>query len=120
MSTTVADIAVKTINGEEKQLGEYAGNVLLIVNVASQCGYTPQYTGLEKLNEKYGSQGLRVLGFPCNDFGAQAPGSPEEIMNFCTTNFGVKFDMFDKLRPKVRDSTRFIIASPTQSSQRAM
>lgn len=100
MSTTVADIAVKTINGEEKQLREYAGNVLLIVNVASQCGYTPQYTGLEKLNEKYASQGLRVLGFPCNDFGAQEPGSPEEIMNFCTTNFGVKFDMFDKVKAK--------------------
>ncbi len=100
MSTTVADIAVKTINGEEKQLGEYAGNVLLIVNVASQCGYTPQYTGLEKLNEKYASQGLRVLGFPCNDFGAQEPGSNEEIMNFCTTNFGVKFDMFDKVNAK--------------------
>nr|WP_277878413.1 glutathione peroxidase [Coleofasciculus sp. FACHB-SPT36] len=100
MSSKVSDIAVKTINGEDKQLSEYGGNVLLIVNVASQCGYTPQYKGLEQLNQKYQDKGLRVLGFPCNDFGAQEPGSNEEIVNFCTTNYGVSFEMFDKVHAK--------------------
>jgi glutathione peroxidase len=100
MSSTVSDIAVKTINGEDKQLSEYGGNVLLIVNVASQCGYTPQYKGLEQLNQKYRDKGLRVLGFPCNDFGAQEPGSNEEIINFCSTNYGVSFEMFDKVHAK--------------------
>lgn len=98
--TTVSDISVKTITGEPKQLGDYAGNVLLIVNVASKCGYTPQYEGLEKLNQKYQSQGLRVLGFPCNDFGAQEPGTNEEIQQFCTLNYGVSFEMFDKVHAK--------------------
>lgn len=97
MSNTISDLAVKTIDGSEKKLGDYAGNVLLIVNVASYCGYTPQYTGLEKLNQKYKDSGLRILGFPCNDFGAQEPGSNAEIMNFCTKNYGVTFEMFDKV-----------------------
>lgn len=97
MSNTISDLTVKTIDGSEKKLGDYAGNVLLIVNVASYCGYTPQYTGLEKLNQKYKDSGLRILGFPCNDFGAQEPGSNAEIMNFCTKNYGVTFEMFDKV-----------------------
>ena len=100
MSATVSDIAVKTIDGKDKKLSDYAGKVLLIVNVASQCGYTPQYSGLEELNKKYGSQGLEVLGFPCNDFGAQEPGSNAEIAQFCETNYGVSFDMFDKVHAK--------------------
>lgn len=100
MSSTVSDIAVKTINGEQKQLQDYAGNVLLIVNVASYCGYTPQYDGLEKLNQKYREAGLRILAFPCNDFGAQEPGSNDEIVQFCTTNYGVSFDLFDKVHAK--------------------
>jgi glutathione peroxidase len=100
MSSTVSDIAVKTMSGEEKQLSEYAGNVLLIVNVASYCGYTPQYSGLEKLNQKYGEAGLRILGFPCNDFGAQEPGSNTEIVQFCTTSYGVSFELFDKVHAK--------------------
>ncbi|HEY9905366.1 MAG TPA: glutathione peroxidase, partial [Candidatus Sericytochromatia bacterium] len=79
MSNTVSDIAVKTIDGKEKQLSDYSGNVLLIVNVASFCGYTPQYDGLEKLNQQYRDAGLRILAFPCNDFGAQEPGSNAEI-----------------------------------------
>jgi glutathione peroxidase len=100
MSTKISDIAVKTINGEEKQLSEYAGKVLLIVNVASYCGYTPQYEGLEKLNQEYREAGLRILAFPSNDFGAQEPGSNEEIVQFCTSNYGVTFELFDKVHAK--------------------
>ncbi|MEG4865154.1 MULTISPECIES: glutathione peroxidase [unclassified Microcoleus] len=100
MPSTISDIKVKTIAGADKQLGEYAGKVLLIVNVASQCGYTPQYKGLEELSQKYSAAGLRVLGFPCNDFGAQEPGSNAEIVNFCTTKYGVSFELFDKVRAK--------------------
>jgi glutathione peroxidase len=100
MTSTISDIAVKTINGEDKQLSEYAGKVLLIVNVASYCGYTPQYTGLEKLNQKYHEAGLRVLGFPCNDYGMQEPGTNEQIVQFCSTRYGVSFDMFDKVHAK--------------------
>ncbi|AFZ26789.1 glutathione peroxidase [Cylindrospermum stagnale PCC 7417] len=100
MSSTISDITVKTINGEDKQLNEYTGKVLLIVNVASYCGYTPQYEGLEKLNQKYRQAGLRILGFPCNDFGAQEPGSNEEIVQFCTSKFSASFSMFDKVHAK--------------------
>jgi glutathione peroxidase len=98
--TSVHDFTVKTIQGQDKKLADYAGNVLLVVNVASKCGLTPQYNGLEALNEKYGSQGLKVLGFPANDFGAQEPGTEAEIETFCTTNYGVKFDMFAKVALK--------------------
>jgi glutathione peroxidase len=100
MSNTVSDIAVNTIDGKEKQLSDYSGNVLLIVNVASYCGYTPQYDGLEKLNQQYRDAGLRILAFPCNDFGAQEPGSNAEIVEFCTTNYGVNFELFDKVHAK--------------------
>lgn len=100
MSSTISDITVKTIDGKDKQLGEYSGKVLLIVNVASYCGYTGQYSGLEKLSQKYHDAGLRVLGFPCNDFGAQEPGSNEEIVQFCDKNYGVTFDLFDKVHAK--------------------
>ena len=100
MSATVSDIAVKTIDGKEKTLAEYKGKVLLIVNVASYCGYTRQYSGLEELNKKYNDQGLEVLGFPCNDFGAQEPGNNEEIAQFCETKYGVTFDLFDKVHAK--------------------
>ena len=100
MSNTISDITVKTMSGEDKQLSEYAGKVLLIVNVASYCGYTSQYKGLEQLNQQYGDRGLRILGFPCNDFGAQEPGTNEEITKFCETKFGVTFELFDKLHAK--------------------
>lgn len=100
MSTTVSDIGVKTINSESKQLGDYAGKVLLIVNVASYCGYTSQYEGLEALNQKYGDGGLRVLGFPCNDYGAQEPKSNPEILEFATKKYGVTFELFDKVHAK--------------------
>lgn len=98
--SNISDISVKTIDGKEEKFADYKGNVLLIVNVASQCGYTPQYEGLEQLNKKYSDKGLKVLGFPCNDFGAQEPGTNEEIAEFSKTNYGVSFDMFDKVHAK--------------------
>jgi glutathione peroxidase len=98
MTTNIAPIAVKTIAGEEKKMGDYAGNVLLLVNVASYCGYTKQYSGLEALNQKFRDQGLRVMGFPCNDFGAQEPDSNEKIATFCDRNYSVTFDLFDKVK----------------------
>ncbi|MBD2207046.1 glutathione peroxidase [Calothrix sp. FACHB-1219] len=100
MSANISDITVTTINGENKQLSEYQGKVLLIVNVASYCGYTPQYEGLEKLNQEYQDAGLSILAFPCNDFGAQEPGSNEEIVQFCTSKYAVSFELFDKVQTK--------------------
>src|SRR5271170_4152704 len=97
MSASILDISVKKITGEDTTLGEFKGHVLLVVNVASKCGLTPQYEGLENLYEQYKGQGLVVAGFPANDFKAQEPGSNEEILTFCTTNFGVKFPLFDKI-----------------------
>jgi glutathione peroxidase len=92
----VHDFSAKTIGGADKNLADYKGRALLIVNVASKCGLTPQYEALEKLNEEYGPKGLSVLGFPANEFGAQEPGSNDDIKSFCTTNYGV-FDMFGKV-----------------------
>ena len=93
----VHDFSAKTIDGRDVKLAEYKDHPLLIVNVASKCGLTPQYEGLEKLNKEYGGRGLRVLGFPANEFGAQEPGSNDEIKSFCTSNYGVDFDMFGKV-----------------------
>ena len=90
-------IAVKDIDHKETTIGAYQGKVLLIVNVASKCGFTPQYTGLEALYEKYKDRGLVVLGFPCNQFGAQEPGTNEEIKKFCSINYNVTFPLFDKI-----------------------
>jgi glutathione peroxidase len=97
MSASILDIPVKKITGEDTTLGEFKGHVLLVVNVASKCGLTPQYEGLETIYEQYKGQGLVVAGFPANDFRAQEPGTNEEIQTFCTTNFGVKFPLFDKI-----------------------
>jgi len=97
MSASIYDIPVKKITGADASLAEFKGEVLLVVNVASKCGLTPQYEGLEKLYEQYKGQGLVVAGFPANDFKAQEPGTNEEIQSFCTTNFGVKFPLFDKI-----------------------
>jgi len=88
---------VNTLSGEPSSLGPFAGAPILIVNVASQCGLTPQYTGLEQLQERYGDQGFTVVGFPCNQFGAQEPGSADEIATFCSTNYGVTFPMMEKV-----------------------
>ena len=90
-------IAVKDIDHKETSIGAYQGKVLLIVNVASKCGFTPQYSGLEAVYEKYKDKGLVVLGFPCNQFGSQEPGTNEEIKQFCSTKYNVTFPLFDKI-----------------------
>ncbi|MDE1161107.1 MAG: glutathione peroxidase [Acidobacteriaceae bacterium] len=95
--STVTNIPVKTIGGEASSLGEYTGKVLLVVNVASKCGFTPQYEGLEKLYNEFKDKGFDVLGFPANDFGAQEPGTNAEIAEFCSLNFGVSFPLFEKI-----------------------
>lgn len=95
--TAIQSIPLKTIRGEDASLADHAGKVLLVVNVASKCGLTPQYEGLEKLYRDYRDRGLVVLGFPANDFAGQEPGSNDEIASFCTTNFGVDFPMFEKI-----------------------
>jgi glutathione peroxidase len=97
MSQHLYDIPLRRLEGGATTLGEYRGKVLLVVNVASQCGLTPQYAGLEALFGKYEERGLVVLGFPSNDFGAQEPGTAEEIHDFCERNYGVRFPMFEKI-----------------------
>lgn len=97
MSKSVHDFSAKTIKGEEVPLSQYEGKTLLIVNTASKCGLTPQYEGLEAMYQKYKDQGLEILGFPCNQFGGQEPGSEEQIESFCSLNFGVSFPMFAKI-----------------------
>jgi glutathione peroxidase len=96
-SGSLYDIGVKTVDGGTQSLADYRGKTLLIVNVASQCGFTPQYTGLEALYRKYKDRGLVVLGFPCNQFGRQEPGSDQEIQQFCTTTYDVTFPLFSKI-----------------------
>ena len=91
------DYKVKSISGEDVSMSEYKGKVVLIVNTASKCGFTKQYEGLEELYEKYKDQGFVILGFPCNQFGAQEPGGNEEIKNFCTSTFSVTFPMMSKI-----------------------
>ena len=91
------NFTLNSIDGTPVSLSRYQGNVVLMVNVASECGYTPQYAGLEELHRKYAPKGLRILGFPANDFGAQEPGTNPEISEFCKKNYGVEFDMFSKI-----------------------
>ncbi len=95
--TSVYDFEANQIDGKPVKLSDFKGRVLLIVNTASKCGFTPQFAGLEALHEKYAAQGLTVLGFPSNQFGAQDPGSNEEIGAFCTRNYGVSFPMMEKI-----------------------
>ena len=91
------DLKLKDLGGKDASLKPYQGKVMLIVNVASHCGYTPQYKGLEALSQKYGERGLVVLGFPCNQFGGQEPGTPQEIRFFCSTKYNVTFPLFEKI-----------------------
>ncbi len=96
--TAIYDIKVKTLEGRLTDLAEYRGKVLLIVNVASRCGFTHQYRGLQALHETYRAQGFCVLGFPCNDFLGQEPGSHAEIRDFCASAYGIRLDLFEKVR----------------------
>lgn len=97
---SVYDFNAETIQGEEKSLSDYKGKVLLIVNTASKCGFTPQFAGLQEIYETYNDRGFEILGFPCNQFGKQDPGSDEEIAGFCQQNYGVTFPMFSKVDVK--------------------
>jgi glutathione peroxidase len=97
MTTPIHDVPVRRIDGSPATLGDYKGQVLLVVNVASECGLTPQYEGLEKLYESHKAQGLTVVGFPANEFGAQEPGTNDEIQQFCRSKFGIQFPMFEKI-----------------------
>ncbi|MGO9172282.1 MAG: glutathione peroxidase [Rhodomicrobium sp.] len=102
--TTVYDFSAKSLSGEEIPLSQFQGKVLLIVNTASKCGFTPQYTGLENLHKKYSAQGFEVLGFPCNQFGSQEPGDADEIKSFCSLNYDVTFPMFGKVEVNGRNA----------------
>ncbi len=97
MPNSVYDFTVTTIAGEEQNLADYKGKILLIVNSASKCGFTPQFEGLEELYQKFSGKGFEILGFPCNQFGGQDPGSEKEILEFCQVNYGVTFPMFSKI-----------------------
>ena len=103
--STVYDFEAQTINGESVKLDQYRGQVLLIVNTASKCGFTPQFEGLEKLWQSHGPKGLAVLGFPCNQFGGQDPGANDEIASFCQLNYGVSFPMMAKIDVNGADAT---------------
>jgi glutathione peroxidase len=114
---TIYDISAKTINGEEQPLRDYAGKAVLVVNVASQCGLTPHYAGLQELYESYRDRGLVVLGFPCNQFGAQEPGTESAIKTFCETRFGVTFPLFAKIEvngPGRHPLYAYLTEQPTQ------
>lgn len=99
------DFDAKTIDGKEQKLGDYRDKVVLVVNVASQCGLTPQYADLQKLHAEYAPRGFVVLGFPCNQFGGQEPGSDADVKTFCSTNYGVTFPMFSKIEVNGRGRT---------------
>jgi glutathione peroxidase len=94
---TIYDTPINTLSGEPSSLAGFEGETILIVNVASKCGLTPQYEGLEELQKKYGAQGFSVVGFPCNQFAGQEPGTAEEIQTFCSTTYGVTFPLFEKI-----------------------
>jgi glutathione peroxidase len=104
LSPSIYDFSVTSIEGQSVSLSTYKDKVLLIVNTASQCGFTPQYQGLQALYEKYADKGLVILGFPCNQFGQQEPGTASEIQSFCETRFGVKFPLFEKVDVNGKDA----------------
>ena len=103
MNNNIKDLSVKDINGNEIALSSYEGKVLMIVNVASFCGYTPQYEGLEDIYQTYKNRGFEILAFPCNQFGQQEPGTNEQIQNFCSTKYNVTFKLFDKIEVNGKD-----------------
>ena len=122
MTQALRDIPLRRIDGSSATLRDFSGSVLLVVNVASKCGLTPQYEGLEGLYAKYRAQGLVVLGFPANDFGAQEPGTNQEIAEFCQTRFAVDFPMFEKISVKGEAQHplyRALIASQPQARAKA-
>jgi glutathione peroxidase len=102
--TEIYQFKAKALDGRDVTFDQYKGDVLLIVNTASKCGFTPQYAGLEELHKKYSGKGLKVLGFPCNQFGSQEPGESDDIHNFCQKNYGVDFQMFDKVDVNGKDA----------------
>lgn len=104
MANTIYDFKAATIAGKEASLADYKGKVVLIVNTASKCSFTPQFAGLETLYETYKDRGLVILGFPCNQFGAQEPGTSDQIQEFCQLNYGVKFPMFGKIDVNGKDA----------------
>ena len=106
LNKNIYDLSVKTMEGESKKLSDYKGKVLLIVNVASKCGYTSQYEGLESIYEKYKDRGFEILAFPCNDFGDQEPGTNDEIRTFCETKYNVTFPLFDKIKVLGNDKSQ--------------
>lgn len=115
--TTVHEFSATTIDGDDKSLGDFAGKTLLVVNVASECGLTPQYKGLEELHRKYKGRGFAVLGFPCNQFAGQEPGSEDEIKSFCETRYDVTFPLFSKIDVNGEDRHplyQFLTAQATQ------
>jgi len=112
MTISVSSVTVRDAQGGTRSLGDWAGKVLLIVNVASRCGFTRQYAGLQALQDSYGPQGLAVLGIPCNDFGAQEPGSLPEIQQFCATTYGANFTLLDKVTMAEEPYTTLSQAEP--------
>lgn len=116
LNKNIYDLKVRTMDGEEKNLSDYKGKVLLIVNVASRCGYTPQYEGLEALYLKYKAKGFEVLAFPCNDFGGQEPGTNDEIRTFCESKYNITFPLFDKIKVLDEDKSS-LFARLTENSE---
>jgi len=112
MAVSVRDLTVRDADGSPRQLSDWSGQVLLVVNVASRCGFTRQYAGLQALQERYGAQGFSVVGFPCNDFGAQEPGSLPEIQQFCSSTYGASFPLFDKVTMAEEPYTTLTQADP--------
>ena len=116
MTINVGDTKIVTSEGKSLKLGDFSGQVLLIVNVASYCGFTIQYEDLQKLHDKYSEKGFKILAFPCNDFGNQEPDSLDVIKNFCSTKFNVKFDIFDKVHAKGETTEPFTTLIKTEPS----
>ena len=112
MAVNVSTVTVSNATGEQQTLGAFAGQVVLAVNVASRCGFTRQYAGLQSLQESYGPKGFSVLAFPCNDFGAQEPGSLAEIQQFCSTTYGVNFPVFSKVAISAEPFATLVQAEP--------